>query len=140
MVWELYRRPHIYMSHDVASIPRFHQYVNSNDLNLKFTCGFSQSKVYFLDLTLERNTKAARISTSVLLKPDAVNTILNPRSSHPRHTLEAILVGEYFRLKRACSSESVLESQIKSLNERLYQQGYKKHQCAKMLRTIHSIP
>lgn len=35
-------------------------------------------------------------------------------------------MGDYFRLKRACSKESVFESQITALDERLYQQGYKK--------------
>lgn len=113
------------MCNFAVSIPHFHQYSNENYLNLKFTCGFSQSRVHFLDLTLEGSVTEAKISTSIFSKPDAGNTIL-AWSSHPRHTLQAILVGEYFRLKRACSNEIVLKSQMESLDKRLYQEGYKR--------------
>lgn len=111
---------------DVVSISHFHQHANSNDLNLKFTCAFSQSRVHFLDLTVEGNVGEGKIFTSIFCKPDAGSTILNAQSSHLKHILEAIPVGEYFRLKRACSSDLILESQMKSLGKRLHQRGYKK--------------
>lgn len=93
---------------------------------MNFTCAFSKAKAHFLDLTLEGNLEDGKIVVSIFRKSEAGNTILNAQSSHPKHTLEAIPVGEYFMIKRACSNTVMMESQMKSLNQRLYQRGYKK--------------
>lgn len=113
---------------DVASIPHFHRYVNENNLNLKFTCEFSTSHVNFLDLTLRGMADEHKIHTSTFRKPDAGNTILNADSNHPQHTLNAIPVGEYLRLKRACSNQTTFNTETESLDNRLHQRGYRNWQ------------
>lgn len=79
-------------------------------------------------IMLEGNVESAHITTSSFRKKCVGNTILNAHSCHPRHTIDAIPIGEYIRTKRACTNPETYDTKIKELKHRLTAQGYhKKH-------------
>lgn len=110
---------------DVVSISHFFEYVNNNTSNLKFTVNFSNVSVNFLDLTLRGDCVSSKVIPSIYRKPGAENTILSPFSNHPKYTtISAIPMGEFIRVKRACSSPDTLKSSMQDTKHRLKTGGY----------------
>lgn len=99
----------------MVSIPHFLEYVNANDVNLRFIGTFSRTSVNFLDLTLEGKTETGKVMTSIYRKPYAGNTILHAKSSHPKHIIRAIPYGEHVRTKRTCSDSRTLTNKLDEL-------------------------
>lgn len=89
-------------------------------LKLNITYGQTQN---FLDLTLTINPKTLKIDTQLYKKPFD-NTLLNPTSNHPKHTIQNILTQEIQRIKRLCNNPINCQIQQTKLLKQALIQGY----------------
>ncbi|XP_075711138.1 uncharacterized protein LOC142747908 [Rhinoderma darwinii] len=62
--------------------------------------------------------------TDLYRKETSTNSLLHATSSHPRHTIDAIPVGQFLRVKKICSTNEDLKFRFKELGDRFTQRGY----------------
>lgn len=96
----------------------FVQYMNSNNSNFKFTHIFHETKVHFLDITLEGDMTNG-VVISPYRKSMSRNATLLATSCHPKHVVENIPLGELVRTKRNCTHLDTFFKQQDSVCERL---------------------
>lgn len=65
-------------------------------------------------------------SEFIYRKQRAGNSLLRAESSHPKHVIKNLPIGEYIRAKRSCSVVSEYEKQCKIIDNRLMDRGYSK--------------
>lgn len=94
-----------------------------NTFNLKITYCYSENSITFLDTTISKN-KDGGLSSGLLRKPTAGNTILHASSSHPQSLLLAIPYSQYLRLRRNCSDQESYLHETAALRDRLLCRGY----------------
>lgn len=104
------------VSEKAGSLDEWLTYLNDNDLNLKFTGNSSFTSINYLDIHLEG--KNGKVTTNIFRKPTTGNTLLRADSSHPKHTLKAIRVGEFLRLKRICSEDRDYKHKVEIMFKR----------------------
>uniref|UniRef100_A0A803KFZ4 Reverse transcriptase domain-containing protein n=2 Tax=Xenopus tropicalis TaxID=8364 RepID=A0A803KFZ4_XENTR len=75
--------------------------LNTNTYNLQFTFEINDTHLNYLDIKLSANNHA--ITTTIFRKQCSANTILDAKSSHPRHLIRNIPYSQFLRLKRICS-------------------------------------
>lgn len=97
--------------------------LNQNSLGLHFTYEIEKESLAFLDVLIRR-APGGELATSVYRKPSATNALLNWQSSHPFPLKKGIPKGQYLRLRRNCSSETMFQEQAKDLRERFKERGY----------------
>ncbi|CAJ0959600.1 unnamed protein product, partial [Ranitomeya imitator] len=97
--------------------------LNSNDLNIRLTHTSNSDFVEFLDVTVKRGPNG-EINSDVYRKPTSTNLLLHASSSHPRHMIQSVPVGQFLRLRRICSSDTDFERQAEDLKNRFLERGY----------------
>lgn len=108
---------------DIPAIQEFADYLNNNPFNLRFVLSAHGQEISFLDLNL-KGIHGQPVISSTFRKPTAGNTILHYNSSHPKHTLKAIPVGELTRAKRNCTDPAQYEIEETQICSRLSTRGY----------------
>lgn len=107
---------------DMAAVPAFSEFLNSNNLGLRFSVQGETDIIPFLDLNLEGIN--GRIKTSTFRKNTAGNNILHAESCHPRHVVNNIPTGELIRARRNCSQPAAFEKESKRIINRLLCRKY----------------
>lgn len=95
--------------HSVTPGQQFLEYINSNDLNLRFTGLWDSVSINFLDITLRGDPTTSKVNTSLFRKPNSGITLLRADSCHTFHTVAAVPYGEMIRARRACSDNVEFE-------------------------------
>ncbi|CAJ0930781.1 unnamed protein product [Ranitomeya imitator] len=97
--------------------------LNRNSLNIKLTYKAHRHKIDFLDISLEVDGMGT-LHTDVYRKTTSVNALLHASSSHTSHTIKAIPVGQFLRMRRICSTDQKFEVQAENLKDRFKARGY----------------
>lgn len=100
----------------------FVDYINSNDMNLKFTHIHDNKSVHFLDITLVGNNEDIEILP--FTKSMARNTLLLATSCHASHTIRNLPIGEFIRIKRNCSDAQEYDKQKLVVKNKLLARSY----------------
>lgn len=105
-----------------AVLNEFCTYLNSNDMDMIFTCHSSSSSVTFLDLELyiKENTLHSRLYR----KETSCNAVLHALSAHPTHQINPIPFGEFIRARRNCSEEQEFHKCLSDMKTRFKNRGY----------------
>ncbi|CAJ0955119.1 unnamed protein product [Ranitomeya imitator] len=85
---------------------------------------FSSVAVQFLDL--EVKCQNGKLSTCLYRKPTAVNSLLEYRSFHPKHTRDGIPRGQFLRARRNCTDDEDFRREAHDLTERFRRRNYPK--------------
>ncbi|XP_056416058.1 uncharacterized protein LOC130357391 [Hyla sarda] len=91
------------------------------------------------DVTLTRDQEGF-IQTNVYRKPTATNTYLHATSAHPKHMKDAVPVGQYLRIRRICSTDTMFEKQARTLQKRFKERGYSQRCLKKAYRRARETP
>lgn len=110
--------------HSVTPGQQFLEYINSNDLNLRFTGLWDSVSINFLDITLRGDPTTSKVNTSLFRKPNSGITLLRADSCHTFHTVAAVPYGEMIRARRACSDNVEFELEKTLIKKRLSVRGY----------------
>ncbi|CAJ0962564.1 unnamed protein product [Ranitomeya imitator] len=100
----------------------FIKFLNTNQLNIKLTCHFDTNSVDFLDITIKRDN-FGMLQTDLFRKKTAVNSVLHASSSHPKHVINAIPIGQFLRLRRVCSSFEDFKMRAEEMKKRFLDRG-----------------
>ncbi|XP_075707672.1 uncharacterized protein LOC142742112 isoform X2 [Rhinoderma darwinii] len=106
-----------------ADLDSFMIGLNKNDENLKFTYKAHPSCLDFLDVKIFADEQGF-LHSDVFRKETSVNALLHSSSSHPSQTIQAIPIGQFLRIRRICSSDSLFERQANDLKDRFLERGY----------------
>uniref|UniRef100_A0A803JPB3 Reverse transcriptase domain-containing protein n=1 Tax=Xenopus tropicalis TaxID=8364 RepID=A0A803JPB3_XENTR len=96
--------------------------LNENSLNLRFTSDFNQTSIAFLDLKLVASGHS--IETTTFRKACAGNSLLRADSCHPQHLFKGIPLGQFYRIRRNCSTMDAYLEQACHLRDRFLDRGY----------------
>lgn len=88
------------------SLEDFILHLNCNPLNIKLSHHNSKMKIEFLNVLIQ------------------VNALLHAKSSHPKHLIKNIPVGQFLCMRRICSTEDAFEKQSTDLSLRFQARGY----------------
>ena len=100
-----------------SSLTTFREHLNSVEPSIKFTHEISYKSVNFLDTKVIKGEQG-HISTNILQKPTDTHPYIHWTSAHPPHLKQSIPYSQTLRLRRICSSTSVLEQRIGTLSNR----------------------
>ena len=84
----------------------------------------SNTRVNFLDLTIERNPLDDNLTTSIYFKPIAKFNYISPNSSHPPHTLKSWVGAEIQRHYALTSDPITRDLNLTLFKDRLLLRGY----------------
>ncbi|CAJ0934810.1 unnamed protein product [Ranitomeya imitator] len=104
--------------------------LNTNKIDVKLTCKYSQSNLEFLDVMVTKGGNDY-IETKVFRKETAVNSLLHASSAHPKQLINGIPTGQFLRIKRICSNEEAFNEQADALSVRFENRGYSKRSIKK---------
>lgn len=99
-------------------------YLNSNDLNLRFTGHCSSKSNEFLVVELLGSDND--VTSNLFRNPTAGNVLLRANSGHPKHTIRGIPVGQFPRVRRICSKDSDFIKEAEDMTIRFVDRGYPK--------------
>ncbi|XP_069624214.1 uncharacterized protein [Ranitomeya imitator] len=115
-----------------GTLEECHQFVetlNQNPWNIKLTSSFSQTEVEFLDLKLYPGD--GYVQTTLYRKPTAVNSLLHFSSFHPQHLKKGIPKGQFYRIRRNCSTQEDFRKHSQDLTQRFKNRGYPRKMAVK---------
>lgn len=115
----------IIWSGDRDSFCNFVAQLNINNLGLRFTYETHRDQLCFLDVLISRNSSGG-FTTNIYRKPTAGNSLLRWDSYHPQPLRKGIPKGQYFRIRRNCSTIQNFESESDNLYNRFRDRGYPK--------------
>ena len=104
----------------------FFQWINQQDVHLRFTNHISDQELPFLDLLIVINH--GQLHTKTYSKPTDRNSLLRFDSHHPKALRENLPYGQFLRIRRNCSQLSDYDDQAKHLSTKLDTKGYPKKQ------------
>ncbi|XP_069615962.1 uncharacterized protein [Ranitomeya imitator] len=110
-----------------GTLEECHQFImtlNQNPWNIRLTSHLSQREVEFLDLKLY--PKDGCVYTTLYRKPTATNSLLQFSSFHPQHLRKGIPKGQFYRIKRNCSTQEDFRMHSQDLTHRFKDRGYPK--------------
>uniref|UniRef100_A0A803JHB8 Reverse transcriptase domain-containing protein n=1 Tax=Xenopus tropicalis TaxID=8364 RepID=A0A803JHB8_XENTR len=97
-------------------------FFNHNVLNLHFTSDFNIAHISFLDLKLTGSD--CKVETTVFRKACSGNSLLRADSCHPNHMFRGIPLGQFYRIRRNCSTLESFVEQACLLRDRFLDRGY----------------
>jgi len=109
--------------HSLTDLLTFIGKINKIDENIQVLANTSFSDIQFLDLVLFK-TQESNLSSMVYLKPTSSLKLIHPRSLHPSHTKNGVIVSQILRYSKNCSFEVDFRFQLKFLLEALSEQCY----------------
>lgn len=95
----------------------FVEFLNVNDIGLRFTMEISDYKLPFLDISIEKDYRG-NLQTSIFRKPTASNSLLKWQSHHPIPLKRGIPKGQFLRVRRNCSRMTDYHRQARELKNR----------------------
>jgi hypothetical protein len=109
--------------HSLESLIEFVNLINTFDNNIQVTLCSSFSDIQFLDLVIFKDTNF-RLSNFVYLKPTSSLKLINPRSLHPKHTKNGVILSQIVRFIKNTTFQTDFQVQLNLLLKSLYEQGY----------------
>lgn len=110
----------------IDELTQFMNILNNNKLNIKLTYKTGRTNIDFLDLMLQVNDEGF-VHSDLQRKPTATNSLLHAESSHPKHLIRNIPVGQFLRIRRICSTEEYFEKRATELQHRFSERGYNQY-------------
>ena len=103
----------------------FFSLMDQHHRNIHFTCepDFAKQTTTFLDVNVTIGNGV--MTTDLYVKPTSVNQYLSPASSHPPCVTRNIPYSLAFRLRRICSEDQDVESQLQKLIDMSIECGYR---------------
>ena len=120
---------------DERSLTTFIKYLNGVESSIKFT---HEKSVNFLDTKVIKDVQA-NISTDIFQKPMNTHPYLPWTSAYPPHLKKSIPYSQALRLRRICSSTSVLEQRILEYSNFFVACGYKRDRALSEMRKVLSL-
>ncbi|XP_075462091.1 protein-arginine deiminase type-2 isoform X2 [Ascaphus truei] len=114
-----------------VDLGKFQQYLNNNNMNLKFTFNINPLTIDFLDLTLF--IENGLIETKTFYKKVDANTYLLASSNHNPRWINNIPKGQFLRTKRNCSQEAIFNTQANELKTKFFEREYNHNRVKKAL-------
>ena len=96
---------------DESSLATFIKYMEGVELSIKLTHEKSYNSVNFLDTKVIKDVQG-NISTVIFQKLTDTDPYLHWTSAHPPHLKKSIPYSQGLRLRRICSSTTILEQRI----------------------------
>lgn len=112
------------VSDEQFSMEAWLDYLNNNDLNLRFTGHYDSKSIEFLDVELLGSNN--EVTSNLFRKPTAGNVLLRADSGHPKHTISGIPGGQFLRLRQICSKDSEFIKVAEDMTSRFVDRGYPK--------------
>ena len=97
----------------------------SND-TITYTVTTPDLRTPALDVMLSICATSQCIETEPYLKPTSKQILLHYESSHPKHTLTALPLSQFYRLKRISSNDAIFQLHASRLTTNLTERGYPK--------------
>ncbi|XP_077339255.1 uncharacterized protein LOC143983433 [Lithobates pipiens] len=122
-----------------TALLEFESCINTNKYNLKFTMTYDTQSITFLDVIIGR-TPENSIYTSLYRKSTAGNTVLHADSFHPIALKQSIPYGQYLRLCRNCSNDSLFREEAYKLQIRFLARGYSRSCLRRAFNKVVTLP
>ena len=123
---------------DESSLTTFIKYLNGVEPAIRFTHEISYKSVNFLDTKVIKDVQG-NISTDIFQKPTDTHSHLHWTSAHPPHLKQSIPYSQALRLRRICSSTSVLKQRILEYSNFFVACGYKRDWALSEMRKVLSL-
>ena len=123
---------------DESSLTTFIKYLNGVESSIKFTHEKSYKSVNFLDTRVIKDVRG-NISTDIFQKPTDTHPYLHWTSAQPPHLKKSIPYSQALRLRRICSSTTILEQRILEYSNFFVACGYKRDRALSETRTVLSL-
>lgn len=104
-------------------LEQFHDFINSNNYQLKFTMEHNSEKMNFLDILVYKDSN--KLFSNLYRKSTDRNSILHGQSFHPIPLKRGLPISQFNRIRRICSSDSDYQLQADELTKRFQQRRYK---------------
>jgi hypothetical protein len=109
--------------HSLQSLVEFVDLINNFDKNIQITLCCSFTDIQFLDLVIFKDCNF-KLSTFVYLKPTSSLKLINPRSLHPKHTKQGVILSQILRFIKNTTYETDFRNQLNLFLNSLRHQGY----------------
>ena len=123
---------------DESSLTTFIKYLNGVESSIKFTHEKSYKSVNFLDTKVIKDVQD-NISTDIFQKPTDTHPYLHWTSAHPPHLKKSIPYIQALRLRRICSSTTILKQRILDYSNFFVACGYKRDRALSEMRKVLSL-
>ena len=120
------------LKHFIKSINGLHERIN-------FTAEFSTTEITFLDLSLykgERFAKVGILDIKTHIKPTNIQQYIHASSAHPPGTGQGIIKGELLRYLRINPNEATFQMYKEKHVENMKKRGYRQETIEKSIRGI----
>ena len=125
-------------TYGLDELDKFVSYLNSCHNTIKFTLETSCLKIYFLDITILKETNG-QISTNLYYKPTDSHKYLLYSSEYPRHLSNSIPYSQFVRIKCLCTKPEDFWLNALMLTTHFIHRGYPKHLVLKALDKTDSL-
>ena len=126
LVWLRYIKDIFFIwTHSEEELKEFMRDLNSFDTNIKFTYGYSDKRVSFLDLQVD--IVQGKLITSLFVKPTDRHQHVHYSSDHPEHTKQSIIYSQTLRLKRLVSLEKDFKEKLLKMKSSFLKRRYPEH-------------
>ena len=109
----------------VDKLKEFFNYLNELHPSIKFTIGYSEKKINFLDVPVTKSDSGEKLCSILYTKPTDTYQYLHGTSCHRAVYKNSIAYGQAIRLKRICSDENDLQRNLVSLESWLVNKSYR---------------
>ena len=123
----------------VDKLKEFFNYLNELHPSIKFTIGYSEKKINFLDVLVTKSDSGEKLCSSLYTKPTDTYQYLHGTSCHRAVYKNSIAYGEAIRLKRICSDENDLQRNLVSLESWLVNKSYRAEKVRPAIQKINLI-
>ena len=122
---------------DESSLATFIKYLNGVESSIKLAHEKSYKSVNFLDTKVIKDVQG-NISTDIFQKPTDTHPYLHWTSAHPPHLKKSIPYSQALRLRRICSSTTILKQRILEYSNFFVACGYKRDRALSEMRKVKS--
>ncbi len=106
-----------------TELKEFHDFMNKNNYNLKFTMEYEEQQMNFLDILVFKDSN--KLCSNLYRKSTHRNFILHGQSFHPIPLKKSLPISQFNRIRHICSSNSDFEAQSADLVKRFQQRQYR---------------
>ena len=123
----------------VDKLKEFFNYLNELHPSIKFTIGYSEKKINFLDVLVTKSDSGEKLCSILYTKPTDTYQYLHDTSCHRAVYKNSIAYGQAIRLKRICSDENDLQRNLVSLESWLVNKSYRAEKARPAIQKINLI-
>ena len=109
-------------THGEEKLQLFLTNLNNYSPHIKFTYGFDEEHISFLDLKVR--LWDGKLTTDLHEKPTDRHQYLHYTSGHPNHTKQSIVYSQTLRLSRICSYKNDFEKNLEEMKSWFWVRGY----------------